>query len=111
MSDIIFNRFSGNSFDMEVRIKDSNGAAIDLSSSGATARLAIGEGGSPINESTSGVTIDIDEPNGLINIWVTAAAMAACTNSEYPISLDFSYTDGSRETLFTGVIVFQDGVR
>jgi len=64
--------------------------------------------GNVVSESTSGVTIDVDEAQGMISILVSNTVMEALTDSEYPIAVKLLYnSENILETIFSGTLVME----
>ena len=87
--------FSGDALYMLCTVKDSTGAAVDLT--GATIDFELGS----LVESTSGVTVTNGNAAGTITIVATDAAMAAIVAGTYDISVRYTLS-GNSTTLFTG---------
>ena len=108
MYDFIFEKFSGDSLDLEIDLLDSVGTPVNLTT--ITVRFGIG---SVITESSSGVTISTGTPSlGIITINVTYTAMATLTDYQYDLEVETTDSStGVRDTLFVALLTLKDNPR
>lgn len=95
--------FAGDAFYCLLTIKDSTGAAVNLT--GATIDFELGS----LTEATSGVTVTNGNSAGTITIEANDTAMAAITAGDYQISVRYTLS-GNSSTLFTGTYTAKETV-
>ncbi len=102
---LAFTRFQGDSFRLPIAIKEDDGVTpVDIS--GCSVRFTLGT----ITQSTAGVTVTVNGPNGTILIDVPYGVMATLTGKDYKFDVEVTYADGFRETLFVATLTLEEDV-
>jgi hypothetical protein len=94
--------FQGESLELPIVLEDDDGSPINIS--GASVRFSIG---GEIIETTAGVSVSVDGPNGATTIIVPDAVIGTLSEGSHKIGVEIVYANGMQETLFQGNLILE----
>jgi len=98
----ILKAFPGTPLEIPVVIEDDDRNPINIS--GASVRFSIG---GEIIETTAGVSVSIDGPNGAISIIVPDIVLGRLNEGSHKIGVEIIYASGMQETLLQGNLILE----
>ena len=98
----ILKAFPGTTLAIPVVIEDDDRNPINIS--GASVRFSIG---GEVIETTAGVSVSIDGPNGAISIIVPDTVLGRLNEGSHKIGVEIIYASGMQETLLQGNLILE----